>query len=431
MSRHVRGVRGSLVTRTGRQPATEEAGSDPAGPLSVRQLTSLQRRVGNRAVAGLVPPGRQPWFAPVVQRRAWVAGSPVLPTDPSLDASMRAFARDGVVRDYISMAEFKNHAGGKTDYLGTLPATSTSPGTWVRFNPAGTNVLGEDHTEVTLEHVMPAVGSKSFITERLATDDLSGRPAMKAAYEAENQAVLANYGVARSPNQQLFGAESLFPKLAFAFNLLLPYVCGMKPLADLKPGSYIGDPLQRYLKIGWGHAADVAAEVAALKASKQRVPAHLRRLAGVFTATKAELGTFVTALPVDGFLGDALATRTGRKKLPPLERFCRAFLAAMAAHMKSDTGITAAERRSLAGMPRGTPRQRHQAFLRWRDMHFSHTLRAAVSRGVRYAGMGREHMTTLVAEGLPPNTKAWDMVARDLAAFEALTTSRAASVTGP
>ena len=81
-----------------------------------------------------------------------------------------------------------------------------------------------------LEHVMPAVRSTSFIAERLATDDLSARPAMRAAYEAENQGTFATYGITNMPNKQLFGGESMFPKLAYAFNSMLPYVCGMEPM---------------------------------------------------------------------------------------------------------------------------------------------------------------------------------------------------------
>ena len=61
-------------------------------------------------------------------------------------------------------------------------------------------------------------------------------------------------------------------------------------------------------------------------AAKQTVPAHLRRLAAVLTATKGDLDSFIKALPVDGYLGDALDTAAGRRKLPSLERFCRALM---------------------------------------------------------------------------------------------------------
>ena len=82
----------------------------------------------------------------------------------------------------------------------------------------------------------------------------------------------------------------------------------------------------------------------------------------------------------------------GRKKLRPLERFCRALIAALTALMKTDTDLTAAQRKNLTRMPRGTRAQRDDAFMRWRDLHFAKTLRDAVNRGVRYAGMGRAHM---------------------------------------
>ena len=153
---------------------------------------------------------------------------------------------------------------------------------------------------------------------------------------------------------------------------------------DLKPGNYDGQPYQRYLKIGWGHATDVADEVATLKAARQTVPAHLRRLAAAFTATKGDLDSFIKALPVDGYLGDALDTSAGRKKLRPLERFCRALIAALTALMKTDTDLTAAQRKNLTRMPRGTRAQRDDAFMHWRDLHFAKTLRDAVNRGVRY-----------------------------------------------
>ena len=421
-------LRSSSAARRRALPDDQDAGL--TGTPVALQLTSLQRLAGNQAVARLLA-GAEERPVPVVQRWAWVAGARVLPGGGGQTPAMTAFASDTVVRDYVSSAEFKDHAAGKTDYLGNLPAASGSPGTWVRFNPTGTNVLGEDHTLVKLEQVTPAVRSTSFIAERLATDDLSARPAMRAAYEAENQGTFATYGITNLPNKQLFGGESMFPKLAYAFNSMLPYVCGMEPMIDLKPGNYDGQPYQRYLKIGWGHATDVADEVATLVAAKQTVPAHLRRLAAAFTATRGELDSFIKALPVDGYLGDALDTAAGRRKLRSLERFCRALIGTMTALMKTDTSLTGAERRSLTRMPRGSRAERDTAFMRWRDLHFAKTLRDAVNRGVRYAGMGRAHMRFLVADGLPPNTRAFDMVERDLRAFEDLTTLRAASVKAP
>ena len=370
-----------------------------AAPLSARGIAALQCSAGNHAVTQLMSEQRSQ--VPTIQRWAWVSAAQVMPDAPGLDAAMKAFAGDKVVRDYGSMAEFKDHAAGKTDYVGTLPAASSSPGTWVRFAPTGTNLLGEDHTMVTLEHVAPAVGTKSFIYEQFATDDLSAKPAMKAAYKGENAALFTKFGVGGVADKRQFGAESLFPKIAFAFTVMLPYATGAEPLSVLKTGQYTGQPLQRYLKIAWGYAKDVADEVAALKKAKKAVPADLKALGKAYDDTKADLDAFVTGLPVDGYLGDALDTVDGKKKLPALEKFCRATIAAMIARMKTDTGLTANERKELKKMPQGTTAEKSAAFGKWRDLHFSHAVRDAVAKGVRYAGMGREHLKYLIAEGLP------------------------------
>jgi hypothetical protein len=163
--------RASEHRATHRRADDDRAGEhEQPGPAA---LLALQQGAGNRAVAALV-----------VQRHAFVRDKQVKPSSPNLTPTMKAMAADTTVRDYRDGGEFADHADGKTDHLGTLRAGS--PGTWVRFARTGSNLLGEDHTKVKLEHVMPAVGSTSFIYEPLATDDLSASPAMKAAYEQEN-----------------------------------------------------------------------------------------------------------------------------------------------------------------------------------------------------------------------------------------------------
>ena len=344
---------------------------------------------------------------------------------------MKAFAGDKVVRDYGSMSEFKDHAAGKTDYLGTLPPASASPGTWVRFSPNGINLLGEDHTKVTLEHVVPSVHTTSFIYEPFATDDLSASPGMKSAYETENSARFGAFGVQGVADKRQFGAESLFPKIAFGFNLLLPYVTGSSPLDELKPGQYVGQPLQRYLKIAWGYAADVADQVATAASAKKPVAADQQGLANAYQSTKADLDGFIKGLPVDGYLGDALDTNNGRKKLPALATLCRAVTAAMLARMKNDAELTAPERQQLDQLPKGSSADQMAAFSKWRNLHFSHAVRDAAARGVRYAGMGLEHLKYLRAEGLPAKSADYDMVGKNLNDFETLTKNLAASAKSP
>jgi len=406
------------LPRRGSPELDEAQVIDPRAPRTAATVAALQSAAGNRAVTGLL---RSPSPLPPVQRWAWVSAAQVQPSEPGLDPRMKTFTTDHTVRDYGSMVEFADHAAGKTDHLGNLPASSSSPGTWVRFAPAGTNLLGEDHTKVTMEHVAPAVGSTSFTYEPFATDDLSSRPKMKAAYETENADNFARFGVTMQPDKRQFGGESLFPKIAFAFVLLQPYVDGSGSLADLKAGQYVGQPLQRYLKIAWGYAADVVDEVAQLKQARNPVPPAHARLAATYTATKADLDGFITGLPVDGYLGASLDTAAGRRKLPSLSRLGRAVVASMTVRMQNDTEITADERTRLNAMPRGTDEEKAAAFGTWRNLYFSHATRAAVARGVRYVGMGRAHLDYLKAEGLPAGSRGYDMVAKDLIDFQTLT----------
>ena len=75
---------------------------------------------------------------------------------------MKAMVSDSLVRNYVDIDEFKKHADKKTDYLGNL-AGKVKTGTWLRFSATGINILGENHTMVTLQDVTPAVESKGFI----------------------------------------------------------------------------------------------------------------------------------------------------------------------------------------------------------------------------------------------------------------------------
>lgn len=399
---------------------------------SERRVQVWQRAAGNRAVAAklatdLSAPSRpRPVTAGVaVQRWAWVGGRQVAPADPTLDPAMKAFAADAVVRDYGTDAEFKAHAAGTTDHLGTLPGPA-SKGTWVRFAPSGTNLLGEDHTQVTLEDVMPAVGSKSFIYEPFSVDSMPAGSDMQAAYEQETKARFAKMGVGGVADKRQFGSESLFPKMGFGLNLIVPILRAGR-LDQLKAAAYVGQPAQRYLKIAWGYTKDVAGEIAVLKVNKKKVPAELRDLERVRKALAAQLDPFITGLVVDGYLGDALDTEAGKKLVPALVTFCEAFVAAMLARAGTDTALTAAERADLKSMKTGTQAEQSAMFSKWRDLHFSHAVKEATARGVRYAGMGKNHMDFLIAEGLPAGSRTYDMTAAGLAAFELLTKNRAAS----
>jgi hypothetical protein len=408
--RAVRQGRAIVARRAGAaRPQRDEPAFAP-GVRTPGELLALQRTAGNRAVAGGLS----------VQRYAFVEGRQVAPTADGLDPAMQAFAGDQLIRAYEDEAEFRAHAGGTTDYLGNLPAGSTSEGTWVRFSPTGTNLLGEDHTKVTLQHVVRAVGTTSFAYEPFAVDVLPPGSQMRATYEAGTAARFQAFGVGGVADKRQFGGESLFPKMGFGIIELIPYLEGTKPLANLMPGKYLGQPVQRYLKIAWGHAADISTQVARRK-FWQRIPAEVRALARAYDETHDALNGLITGLPVDGYLGTVLNTTEGQDRVRQLLVFSRAFVTAMLARAATDTGITKAERRSLRRMPRGTQAEKEAVFGDWRNLHFAHATRNAAARGVRYIGMGNDHLRYLRDEELPPDSHPFDMTGAGLDLFEART----------
>jgi hypothetical protein len=356
-----------------------------------------------------------------VQRWAWVAGSRVDPAAPDLDGQMRALAEDDLVHDYEDEGEFRAHAAGTTDYLGNLPPSSPeAAGTWVRFSRKGMNVLGENHTKVTLEHVMAAVGSTSFIYEPFAVDEMSEGSAMKAAYEADNRERFERFGIGDVADKQQFGAESLFPKMGFGLDILLPYLRDEKNMAGLKSGSYTGQPVQRYLKIAWAHAKDEAARAEELRGQGQPVSPVLAELAQVVEENMSRLDPFITGLSTDGYLGDALddpnkPQQQALHEEQALQAFVPKFLNAMKDRAGTDNGLAQDERGELAQMPRD---EDGDMFSKWRDMHFTHAVRAAAARGVRYAGMGSLHLKALIDDRLlPQGSSPYDMSADALQEF--------------
>jgi hypothetical protein len=416
---HERSARHHSPVANGRMNAPGPEEVPFTGPASPRQLAALQRTAGNRAVAAAFSRPRP--AVPVVQRWAFVGGTLVPAGAPGLNPAMQAFTTDQVVRDYTDQAEFRAHADGRTDYLGNLPGPSA--GTWVRFSPTGTNLIGENHTHVTLEHVVRAVGTTNFVYEPFAVDRLPAGSRMRLAYEAENAQRFADFGVAGARKKRQFGMESLFPKMGFAVGLVIPYLTVGADLTGLQPGQYVGQPAQRYLKIAWGHAGDLAAKEARRLLPPQP-PAEVRALIQEYNASRATLDPFITGLPVNGYLGTALGTPAAQALVPALRRFCEAFVEAMLLRSGTDTGLTRAERRTLRGMPRGTAGEREALFADWRNLHFAHTAAAAARRGVRYAGMGALHLDYLEQRGLPPRSHAFDLRGPDLTRFENLTAMR-------
>ncbi len=353
-----------------------------------------------------------------VQRYAFINEVQVTKPDRSYTAEMKGMVSDATVRNYNDLDEFKKHAGKQTDYLGSL-----ADGRWLRFSPTGTNLLGENHTKVTLEQVVPAVGSKSFIYEPLSSDALPAGSAMRAAYETEAQKRFKTFGIEKEKDKQPFGAESLFAKMGFNMTELIPFFDGRLPVSGLKKADYFGQPAQRYLKIAWGFSKDNKAEVEAKQKAKAAVPPKYETLAKVHKKVEGKLDPFITALVVDGYLGDELEKRANVPLLPLLLEFATVFSEAMVRVAAADASsrLPMGQRAAYAGSSTTSEADKEKLFTDWRNYNFEDNVKAATKRGVRYAGMGQLHLDYLVAAGLGADQHPFEMDGKDIAAFTALT----------
>ena len=354
-----------------------------------------------------------------VQRFAFINEKQVEKPEKDFNATMKSWLADSVIRNYTDVAEFKKHSEKKTDYLGNLK----KDGTWLRFSPTGMNLLGEFHTEVVLEDVVPVVGSKSFIHEQLAADVLPAGSKIKEVYEKENKGLFKQLGIEKEKKKEEFGAESLFPKIGFGMNIAIPYFEGREPLTDLQSAGYVGKPIQRYLKIAWAFSKDNKLAVQKKQKAKEKVPPKLEALATVHKSVEAKLDKFITSLPVDGFIGDKLVKKENAALLAPLAEFAKAItesVVEMAATEKSSR-LSDAERKKLSAAKSTSEAEKDKLFSQWRDFLFEDNVKAAAARGVRYAGMGQAHLDHLVKVGLEKDQHAFEMAGKDIKAFRDLT----------
>ncbi len=356
--------------------------------------------------------------APAVQRLAFVNETRITKNEKDFTPEMRSMVSDSRVRNYTGVDEFKKHAGQQTDYLGNL-----ADGTWLRFSPTGTNLLGENHTEVTLEQVVPVVGTKSFIYEPFSSDTMAPGSNFQSAYAGENKDRFNRFGVGKEKDKQQFGAESLLPKMGYNLTLLQPYFDGTEKLSDLASGQYFGQPAQRYLKIAWGWSKDKKLDVEQKLKAGIFVPPKFKKLAQVHAAVEGKLDKFIPALVVDGHLGDELGKKANAALLPLLAQFGRAFSEAMVREAAAATSsrLSMGRRSSMAGSSVTSEKDKLTLFTEWRDFMFEDNVKAATKRGVRYAGMGQAHLDHLVSVGLDKNQHPFEMEGKDIKAFRDLT----------
>jgi len=373
-----------------------------------------------------------------VQRWAWVGNRRVRPDDPIIaNEAMKKLAGDELVHDYTGESEFADHAAGRTDHIGNL--SGFSEGTWVRFAPTGTNVIGEAHTEVTLRDVLAAVGSQSFRYEAFSVDELPPNSRMSEAYEAGTQELFDQMPTGGVTDKRRFAADSLFPKTGETLAVLQKLLAAGQ-LGALGFGRHFGTTASRYLKIAWGYGKDVEEEASGFD-PVQRVATRAKEtaLAQVVARTRSRLDGFITSLSYGDHLGDAInrlgapGSAAHRDIVADLQQFCQAFIDAALARPRTDLPL--AGRMKVEGMARKPGSDPEKVFLKWRDLHFAEVVAKAVRDGVRYVGMGQDHLTELDTKGrLPTGSRGYYLgstgaaahreVGKDISAFERNTRRR-------
>ncbi len=360
-----------------------------------------------------------------IQRYVFAEGQQVSQADEQPNTTMQAWTADSDVREYKDMAEFEEHSAGNTDYLGIL-RTGTSPGTWVRFHKEGLNLLGEGHTMVTLQDVVPAVGSTNFIYEAFSTDDFSNNIATGHAYNVDNQERFNTMGIDGAADKRQHGAESTYPKIAMAIMAFNRYL-NPDDISMLQSGTdaagnpnYIGQPFQRYLKIGWAWSHDnMMHALADPEANPYRT-----KLAEVHTELLDEIDPFFISLQPDGFLGDAIVMKKNKHLYEPLRRFADALKDAILEMISSDpdSPLDNLSRSRMAPDAWSADSVKMFFISRLRDLNILEAVKNAGENGMRYAGMGKAHLDFIKSSGqMQSDWHAYDMVDTDIKKFETRT----------
>jgi hypothetical protein len=206
--------------------------------------------------------------------------------------------------------------------------------------------------------------------------------------------------------------------MGFVLNLATPYFEGKAPMTGLDSSDYTGKPVQRYLKMAWAYSKDNKAEVDRRRLANKSVDPKLDALATVHTAIAGQVDGFITGLVVDGAIGDELKKPANAGLLPPLAQFAKAFTDAIVAMAVTDKSsrLSKNEQRDF-GSRELTDVEKRSLFSEWRDHHFADSVKAATKRGVRYAGMGQNHLNELRASGLDKNQHPYEMNGEDMNRF--------------
>lgn len=324
----------------------------------------------------------------------WINEERVKPTDDIPVASAKDWVADDTVRIYDSWTEVADHIGGKTDYIGNIIG-GPMDGTWVRFSKDGLNILGEHHDHVPLLHLVPVLNTTNFIDEALATDRFEEGSHLHKEYLLEYGDFFKAFGIATDGDLSRYGAESLYPKIAHLMTGIAELING--GFCTEPPGEnwLLGSVGRGILRAAWAFAKDLTAEQPTTEAEKALVAVSAEHF--------QTLQEFITGLPARGRL-DADLELPLDPRLEPLSKFANAVGPAIRERINTDDGLFLVDRTNLLFMYHATHKQQLELFLKWRDHHFSNTLKAAEKNNVRYLGLGVSHLAYLIKESqIPPS----------------------------
>ncbi|HEY1177219.1 MAG TPA: hypothetical protein VGF17_13770 [Phytomonospora sp.] len=343
---------------------------------------------------------------------------------PGAPAELAQWIDDDTVRVYDDWLEAVNHFDGDTDHVGNLPDDGPAPGTWLRFDTEGLNILGEDHEYLIAETVVTqVVGSRSFVFEGFVTDVLAPGSHLHDLYYGDMIGEEALDGLGEYLGEKVedvtrFGVDSMYARIGFDLAFIEPYLKGEAPMAGLRAGSYRGQPLLDGLRLAWAFAKDIASK------DPMTMTAGETGVAGLVVtdaSATAELDTFITGLEQGTHLGDSLAG-AGKPLMPGLRKLTENVVYVLLERVATAPVISEDDKTALLAMKRLTSADQRALFMEWRNRHMAGNVAAAAGRGVRYAGIGADHLAYLVRRNLlPVGSHAYDITQAGLADSVAIT----------
>ncbi|MCG8455915.1 MAG: hypothetical protein MI919_06495, partial [Holophagales bacterium] len=339
-----------------------------------------------------------------------------LQEDLDFTPRMMKMVGDEIVRGFESVEELHQFSQGKTDYIGTV---AEKDDLWVRFAPEGLNILGETHGFLPMRYITDAVGSKNFIHEAFTAVEDLGFPMPRTQNTVDEIAMIRHleFGTEKEPDKGRFAAESFLPKMGFAINRLERYL----PKYEGRDFAQIPETLDDALLKGMKMAYTFVDELATRIPQNERSP-ELGQLLSYYEDNEGPIRGFVESLVIGEKMGlTKAATAASKSEYGTIEILLTFSLSLMEYLRKTLVDMTPGyefpEAKLLADQAAKKQlhiqyEQTHEREVFYRDLRdrkFLESVREARQRGVRYAGMGNNHLLALQEEGIEQFGHPYDM----------------------